>query len=215
MKNSIVFVVAHPDDEMISCGALLLSAVNSEDYDVYCVLVSDSYTDSVLSNYRYNTFSFIMNELNIKYLNLGYTAYSFSHSDLPNIYEELKNILGFDYKNYEDSYIVTHHPNDFNKDHSEVSKSVILSFRNVPVSIFYMDSYSTEQIDSFRTNYQFYFNKDVFEKKIYYINLYSAMNNLNSIIYDKNRIASFDLFNRFIICPDKPYSEKFEVYRLI
>lgn len=215
MKDAIVFVIAHPDDEIISCGGFLISSANSDKYDIYCILVTDNYKDKVLSNYRYNVFSSIMKELNIKYLNLGNTAYSFKHSDLPNLYEELNISLGFDYTNYNRVFVITHHPNDFNIDHSEVSKSTILSFRSIPSSIYFMDTYSTEPIYSFRQNYQFYFDKETFDKKIHYINLYSAINNLYSIVYDRNRILSFDSLNRSNISyADKPFTEKFEVYRL-
>lgn len=215
MKDAIVFVISHPDDEMISCGGFLISFANSDKHDIYCILVTDNYKDKVLSNYRYNVFSSIMKELNIKYLNLGNTAYSFKHSDLPNLYEELNISLGFDYTNYNRVFVITHHPNDFNIDHSEVSKSTILSFRSIPSSIFFIDTYSSEPIYSFKANYQFYFDKDIFNKKVHYIDLYLAISNSHSVVYDRNRISSFDLLNKSnITYPDKPYTEKFEVYRL-
>ena len=200
----ISFVVAHPDDEIISCGGTLLTA-NKKGDDIRVVLVTDSNEDEDFSRKRIEVFEQNMEECKCAYNILERSAYHINHSDNSLIFTIRKLIEDSD-------MVITHHINDFNVDHSEVSKATILACRNNNADILFMNSYAPEKIRDFRDNFYYSVSNDVLPDLQKFVNRYRNIN--------INR-CSVDYTYEFItgrMCNKNPYSqyrESFEAYRII
>lgn len=195
MGKTISVIVAHPDDELITCGRTLF-AFAYKGYGVKVLLATDHVLDNIkVSKSCTDIFKHVMQNIPAKYNILNNPAYSLKHTD--------SQIINFirDFADGSD-IIITHHPDDFNIDHSELSKAVILASRTIkPRMTLFMDSYAPEQIKTFRRNVTFNLKPCFDNIHIPYVELYDLAHD------GKSKIRYSDILKE-----RKGMNEYFELY---
>lgn len=119
MKFNYLFVVAHPDDEVLGAGATIVDLIK-KGHNVYVCILSDNsetrYDDSMLESIRKSHYILGIKEENVK---IG--TFSCMALDKANHYELVRFIEGA-IREYKPDYIFTHHPSDINIDHPVTSE---------------------------------------------------------------------------------------------
>lgn len=134
MKNKILIVAAHPDDEVLGCGATILKMVKSG-YEAHLLILGEGKTSrsvSGLGNFKQD-----LEELNKETMNsckvLGISSFenagfpdnkfdSLALLDIVQKIEEVKNKIRPD-------IIFTHHFGDINIDHQVTHRAVLTATR--------------------------------------------------------------------------------------
>ncbi len=168
-KNSILVVVAHPDDEVLGCGGFV-SKLSEEGNTVHLLVISDG-ESSRETKFDNKSHEKLINKRN-KCLRasgkiLGFTSIEtlnfpdnrLDSIDLLDLIKEVEKRL----KAYKPNLVITHHYGDLNIDHRLVNEATCVACRPVPGSpikeiIFFETPSSSEwQIDSNKSFYPNFF----------------------------------------------------------
>lgn len=138
MKNRILVVAAHPDDEFLGCGGTLINHKNKGD-DVGILIMSEGSTSR---DKKRNIFkrkkellelkkvaSDIANQIKAKFVK--FNSFPDNRMDSVNFLDVVKKVEKI-IKIFKPNIIYTHHPCDLNIDHNIVYKAVMTASRPVP-----------------------------------------------------------------------------------
>ena len=137
-KNTIIIVVAHPDDEVLGCGGSMAKWVQSGD-DVHVLILSEGVTsrdkipDRNSRKFELSKLSKSAHEagnvLGVKSVNLlDFPDNRMDSLDLLDVVKEVEQFI----EKLQPMVVITHHGGDLNVDHQVVHKSVITACRPQP-----------------------------------------------------------------------------------
>ena len=131
MKNKVLIVAAHPDDEVLGCGGTILRHTENKD-DVQIVFVSDGEISRDNSNEkkikRNEAAKTVSKELGCKEpIFLDFPDNQLDTIPLLKIIKLIENILG----TFKPNIVYTHYYNDLNIDHQITSKAVLTACRPI------------------------------------------------------------------------------------
>ena len=130
MKNKVLVVVAHPDDEVIGCGGTLLRHAENGD-DIFIIYMTDGESSRKLKNINKRKLSAkkVCQILNVK------KSYFFNFPDnsmdsipILKIIKKIEVII----KKIKPNIIYTHHYGDLNIDHKIVNQALLTATRPEP-----------------------------------------------------------------------------------
>lgn len=156
---NVLVISAHPDDEVLGCGATIAKHVNNKD-KVYVVIVADGAT----ARYKDNMISLLKDSCHKSNKLLGvkqvfFLGFKDQYLDSVPLIEIIKSIETIKSKVKPD-VVYTHSYTDLNKDHQVVNKATLTAFR--PVDKQKVQIYSYEVNSSTEWN-----PSDVFRPNIY------------------------------------------------
>jgi|TARA_B100000929_G_scaffold289230_1_gene279351 LmbE family N-acetylglucosaminyl deacetylase len=133
MKKNILVIVAHPDDEILGCGATLAKLARNN-HKVHCLITAEGITSRNDSNRKKHlndlqkatlASSKIIKFSSVQSLKLpDNRLYSVDFLKIAKTYEKIINIL-------KPRIIFTHHPGDLNLDHEIVNRAVLTATRPI------------------------------------------------------------------------------------
>lgn len=157
MKNKILAIVSHPDDEIIGCGGTLIKHRKLGD-KVQVVFTSeselarnkDSFIAKKKSEYRQKIALSVSKILKFeKPIFLNFNNLSLTRSDVTNMNGKLREII----KSYKPSIVYTHSQKDIHHDHRKTFEATIIATR--PQNNFLIKKILTFEIPS-STDSNFY-----------------------------------------------------------
>ena len=125
-KMNYLIVVAHPDDEVLGCGAYISKLVEQGNNVAVAIMVGKASARANLSVTLSDDEARAMEILGVN---------NVFHADFPNIkmntvpHLELVQFIEHCIKEWNADAIITHHPSDVNIDHQETSKAAIAACR--------------------------------------------------------------------------------------
>ena len=138
MRNRILVIAAHPDDEFLGCGGTLINHRNNGD-DVGILIMSEGSTSrdkkrNTLKRKKEllelkKTASKIANQIKAKFVK--FNSFPDNRMDSVNFLDVVKKVENI-IKNFKPNIIYTHHPSDLNIDHNIVYKAVMTASRPLP-----------------------------------------------------------------------------------
>lgn len=138
MSKSILVIAAHPDDEVLGCGATMAKHTQSGD-EVNVVILSEGLTSRDNQRNR-EKYSYELSELanSAQKANDILGVSSLTLHDFPDnrmdsidLLDIIKVVEGF-IKKYKPEVVYTHHAGDLNIDHRLVHEAVVTACRPVP-----------------------------------------------------------------------------------
>lgn len=169
MKEKVLIIVAHPDDEVLGCGGYISKYRNSKEFKV--IFIGEG-TSCRYSKYKLN------NEVEDKILKrqkqsirslkfLG--VEKFQHYNLPcgrfdsiDIID-INKIIEKEISKFKPNIILTHSLNDCNNDHRIINRSVMMATRPSKFNMFLSEIKSFEILSSTEWNFESQFNPNFFE----------------------------------------------------
>ena len=187
MKNKVILVVAaHPDDEVLGCGATM-ARLSAEGNEVYTLIMGEGKTSRTESRNREEKKDEIDGlRREIKEANKILGVKETYIEDLPDNRFDSIDLLDIvkvveKYKNkIKPDIIFTHFENDTNIDHQLLTKAVLTATRPIPDEVV-KEVYSFEILSSTEWNYPLTFQPDFYidvtkfmDKKIEAMNKYQS-----------------------------------------
>lgn len=205
-QNRYAFVVAHPDDEVITCGGTLIKLVK-DGYDVKVILFCDHNKNPSFSSKRMECFYSVMEQLGTSFVVLGNEAYDI---DVKKSISSLKTHI------CDRDTIITHHYFDYNNDHRLVFDAV-KEVKSDSSTVLLMDSYNARRKNIVKNGIKFLVSSCVENQKLKYIAMYDAINrgvchhrySMSYVMY--NDIINSSAFNH----KNDEYAELYEVYSIV
>lgn len=165
VKNKILIIVAHPDDEVLGCGGTI-AKLKSEGHQIYVLIMGEGKTSRDLDT---NNKTEELKILNIEILKankiLGVDEVFIeklpdNRFDSINILNIVKTIEKYKEK-IKPNIIFTHYIKDLNKDHQVLTEAVLVATRPLPNESV-KKVYSFEILSSTEWNYPLTFSPNVF-----------------------------------------------------
>jgi LmbE family N-acetylglucosaminyl deacetylase len=132
MKDKVLVVVAHPDDEILGCGGTLIKHIKNKD-QVQVVFTSDSFfarkhtekiTKKNTKSFREKKAKKVSNMLGFKDpIFLSYPNLVLSRLDILNLNNDLKKII----QKYLPNIVYTHFYNDLHHDHRATYEATLIA----------------------------------------------------------------------------------------
>ncbi len=138
--NKILIIVAHPDDEVLGCGATIIKHIKNGD-KVQVVFLADGFSSRDNSDSRYGLAEKVSKFLGCErpiFLNLPDNQ--LDAIPLLKIIQKVEESI----ENFQPNIVYTHHFGDLNIDHQITHRAVITACRPVP-------SFCVKEIYSFET----------------------------------------------------------------
>lgn len=169
MKEKVLIIVAHPDDEVLGCGGYISKYKDYRDFRVIFIgegtscrydnyNLNDEVRDKILKRQKQSIKS--LKFLGIKkfqYYNLP--CGRFDSVDIIDI----NKIIEKEISKFKPNMILTHSENDCNNDHRIVNRSVMMSTRPSKSNMFLSEIKSFEVLSSTEWNFENQFNPNFFE----------------------------------------------------
>ena len=138
MKNKILVVAAHPDDEFLGCGGALISHIKKND-KVGILIMSEGFTSRDIKRdtiKRKNDLDGLKKSANKIAKKIGasfikFTSFPDNRMDSVDFLDVVKKVEEV-IKKFKPNIIYTHHPSDLNIDHGIVHRAVITASRPQP-----------------------------------------------------------------------------------
>jgi len=182
MKNkSIGIIVAHPDDEVLGFGGVILKYI-AEGHDVYVLFLSTGLASRNNNTNQKDILNFRKIALNVSEA-LGVKKTVFENfpdnqMDTVPLLSVIKKVESF-IKKYNINTIFTHYNNDLNVDHNIVSRAVLTASRPLPLSaiekVYFGETLSSSEYTIFNKKFQpnTYFDIEKYlNKKLSILNMY-------------------------------------------
>jgi len=188
MKNKILIIVAHPDDETLGCGGAIARHVRNND-KVFCISFTNGVSARFVDNENENEIKKrkasalkAQKILGFKWLEEYCVDFPDNSLDTVSVLE-LAKIIEQAKKKIKPDIIYTHSNSDLNVDHRKISEATIVAFRPQPNETwkeirFFETPSSTEysdglNFDDFKPNL-FVNIKSTLKKKIMALKAYSG-----------------------------------------
>ena len=163
MKNKILIISAHPDDEVLGCFGTVARLIN-QGYEAYSLILGEGKTSRDIKNSNDDK-KILENELILANDIVGiknvfreyFPDNSFDKVALLEIVKAIENIKN----EIRPDIIFTHYENDLNIDHQITYKAVITATRSLPYESV-REIYSFEILSSTEWKYPLSFSPDVF-----------------------------------------------------
>lgn len=218
IKEIVLVIAAHPDDEILGCGGAIAQHKERGDF-VYLLTMTDGVSSRVED---LNALSRRRDELKNScavlgiddYLSLDFPDNSMDSVPLLTIVKEIEYVIA----KYKPTIIYTHYLHDLNIDHSLTSKAVRVAARPLPGSklkqILMMEIASStewtfDQQNSFLPNYFISLSKRQLSKKLEALGKYTSELrdaphprseiNLNSIVQTRGAQCGFAYAEAFML----------------
>ena len=126
-----LFVVAHPDDEVLGAGAFIYEAVHRGDQVGVAVLNTCDDTrykrdvSQILADMKKSHAALQCSENKIKLFSFGYTDSNFHNADHRKMVQDIEGVI----RDFQPDAIFTQHPGDINTDHYWTAASCMEAFR--------------------------------------------------------------------------------------
>lgn len=169
MREKVLIIVAHPDDEVLGCGGYISKYKNSKDFKV--IFIGEG-TSCRYDNYNLN--DEIRNKIlkrqkqsikSLKFLGIKKFQYynlpcgRFDSVDIIDI----NKIIEKEISKFKPNIILTHSINDCNNDHRIINRSVMMSTRPSNSNMFLSEIKTFEILSSTEWNFECLFNPNFFE----------------------------------------------------
>ena len=169
MREKVLIIVAHPDDEVLGCGGYISKYKNSKDFRV--IFIGEG-TSCRYDNYNLN--DEIRNKIlkrqkqsikSLKFLGIKKFQYynlpcgRFDSVDIIDI----NKIIEKEISKFKPNIILTHSINDCNNDHRIINRSVMMSTRPSNSNMFLSEIKTFEILSSTEWNFESQFNPNFFE----------------------------------------------------
>ena len=136
--NKILVVAAHPDDEILGCGATIIEHVRKKD-KVGILIASEGVTsrDEVRDSKKrkkeikdlFSISKQIAKKIGVSFIqSLSLPDNRLDGENLLDVIKKVEKVIN----RFKPDIIYTHHPNDLNIDHSLVNKAVLTAVRPIP-----------------------------------------------------------------------------------
>lgn len=180
-----LFVVAHPDDEILGAGGTihrLQGAGHEIGVAVFNTCDTTRYEDDLSriteDLYRTHNFIGVRNTYTFNYLDSN-----FHNADHRKMVQDIENVI----KDFQPDYLFTQHPSDVNLDHTVLFSATMEAFRlwqrgrgySHPIKGFYLmevqsstDWSLNPSVDSFKPNTYFEISRDDIQRKIDALSMY-------------------------------------------
>lgn len=206
----VLVVVAHPDDEVLTCGAYLAHLAKQED-----VFVLYATFGSNILNEKKARFEASQNALEQLGINKHQSQYLDFKDQTLNIIEqpelniEIENAIEM----LNPRMIITHTDSDFNTDHIAVNNSVKVATRQKNITVLFFESpYSPYNPNNQVLNY-FFNAEEIFDKKRHAVNCYCEFLKLGNDLRSLGTISYLArLRGNYINCK---YAEAFTIFKMV
>lgn len=163
MKNKILIIAAHPDDEVLGCFGTTARLIK-EGYEVYTLILGEGKTSRNENNLEEQK-NILENELIMANNTIGikkvfreyFSDNSFDDTNLLKIVKTIENVKN----EIKPNIIFTHYENDLNIDHQITYKAVITATRSLSNESV-KEIYSFEILSSTEWSYPLSFQPNVF-----------------------------------------------------
>ncbi|WP_261798041.1 PIG-L deacetylase family protein [Campylobacter peloridis] len=163
MKNKILIIAAHPDDEVLGCFGTIARLIK-EGYEAYTLILGEGKTSRNENNLEEQK-NILENELIMANNTIGikkvfreyFSDNSFDDTNLLKIVKAIENVKN----EIKPNIIFTHYENDLNIDHQITYKAVITATRSL-TNESVKEIYSFEILSSTEWSYPLSFQPNVF-----------------------------------------------------
>lgn len=227
MKEKVLIIVAHPDDEVLGCGGYLSKYRNKKDFKIIFIGEGTSCRyEKSQSNSKIKHEISKRQKQSIKCLKyLGIKNYVFYNMpcgrfDTVDIID-INKIIEKEINKFKPNKIFTHNSNDCNNDHRIINRSVMMASRPIVINQFLKDIVVFETISSTEWNFETQFTPNYFEiltekhlnNKIKAFNFYKSEVQFGKMPRTNDGLKTLAKYRGKII--SQKYAESFQIVRTI